>query len=77
MVYDPNRMALSGDLSDFPFTDAKRGQFLVTFKAANVVLDYATGWPEVRDIDGDVRFEGPGMAINARTSWPPESTKPD
>ena len=61
------RMALSGDLSDFPFTDAKKGQFLVTFKAANVVLDYAPGWPEVMDIDGDVRFEGPGMAINARS----------
>jgi uncharacterized protein (TIGR02099 family) len=62
------RMALSGDLSDFPFTDSKKGQFLVTFKAANVMLDYAEGWPEVTDIDGDVRFDGPGMAINARSA---------
>jgi len=62
------RMALSGDLSDFPFTDAKKGQFLVTFKAGNAALDYADGWPGVTDIDGDVRFEGPGMAINARSA---------
>jgi uncharacterized protein (TIGR02099 family) len=62
------RMALSGDLSDFPFTDARKGQFLVTFKASNAVLDYASGWPEVTDIDGDVRFEGPGMAISARSA---------
>ena len=46
------RMALSGDLSDFPFTDSKKGQFLITFKAANAVLDYAPGWPEVTEIVG-------------------------
>jgi uncharacterized protein (TIGR02099 family) len=62
------RMSLAGDLTDFPFTDAKRGQFLLTFKVADAVLDYAAGWPEVTGIDGDVRFEGPGMAINARSA---------
>jgi uncharacterized protein YhdP len=62
------RTSLSGDLADFPFTDAKKGQFLVTFKATNALLDYAKGWPEITDIDGDVRFEGPSMAINVRTA---------
>ena len=62
------RMALSGDLSDFPFTDAKKGQFRVTFKAGNAALDYADGWPGVTDIDGDVRFEGPGLAINVKSA---------
>ena len=61
------RTSLSGDLADFPFTDSKKGQFLVTFKASNVLLDCVEGWPEVTAIDGDVRFEGPGMAITART----------
>jgi uncharacterized protein (TIGR02099 family) len=60
------RMTLAGDLADFPFTDAKRGQFLVTFKASDATIDYAPGWPEVTNIDADVRFEGPGMFINAR-----------
>ncbi len=62
------RMLLSGDLSDFPFTDAKAGQFLLTFKVNDVTLDYAPGWPAITDIDGDVRFEGPGMVVNARAA---------
>ncbi|MFO1310555.1 MAG: YhdP family protein [Burkholderiales bacterium] len=62
------RMLLSGELADFPFTDAKAGQFLLTFKANDVTLDYAPGWPALTDIDGDVRFEGPGMVVNARSA---------
>ncbi|MFO1304556.1 MAG: YhdP family protein [Burkholderiales bacterium] len=62
------RMLLSGELSDFPFTDSKAGQFLLTFKANDVTLDYASGWPALTDIDGDVRFEGPGMVVNARSA---------
>ncbi len=59
------KMALAGDLADFPFTDSRKGQFLVTFKVADVTLDYANGWPEITGIDGDVRFEGPGMVVRA------------
>ena len=62
------RMLLSGELSDFPFTDAKAGQFLLTFKVNDVTLDYTPGWPALTDIDGDVRFEGPGMVVNARSA---------
>jgi len=61
------RMALSGNLADFPFADAKRGQFLVTFKVTEATLDYAAGWPAVTGIDADVKFEGAGMAIAARS----------
>ncbi|MEO8507850.1 MAG: YhdP family protein [Betaproteobacteria bacterium] len=60
------RIALAGDLADFPFADSKRGQFLVTFKTAGVTLDYANGWPEVTELDADVKFEGTGLAIDAR-----------
>jgi uncharacterized protein (TIGR02099 family) len=59
------RIALSGDLADFPFPDPRRGQFLVTFKAAGVTLDYAPGWPAIDGIDANVRFEGTGMTIDA------------
>ncbi len=61
------RMALSGNLADFPFADARRGKFLVTFKVAGGVLDYADGWPAVTGIDADVKFAGPGMSIAARS----------
>lgn len=60
-------MALSGNLADFPFADAKRGQFLVGFKVADATLDYANGWPLITGIDADVKFEGAGMAIAARS----------
>jgi len=60
------RMALAGDLADFPFPDPKRGQFLVTFRAAGVTLDYAPGWPAITDLDANVRFEGTGMFVEAK-----------
>ena len=59
------KMALAGDLAEFPFADSRRGQFLVTFKASDATLDYADGWPEVTGIDADVKFEGTGMVIDA------------
>ena len=61
------RMALAGDLAEFPFSDPKRGQFLVTFKAADATVDYAPGWPAITNIDADVRFEGAGLLISARS----------
>ena len=59
------RLTLRGDLNDFPFLDKRNGQFLVTVKAQDVVLDYAKGWPRIDGIHGEVRFEGPGMRISA------------
>jgi uncharacterized protein (TIGR02099 family) len=60
------RLRLAGDLADFPFADGKKGQFLVTAKAQGVTLDYADHWPALTDIDGDVRFEGARMTIDAQ-----------
>ncbi len=60
------RMALAGDLADFPFPDPRRGQFLVTFRAAGVTLEYAASWPAITDLDANVRFEGTGMFIEAK-----------
>ena len=54
------RIVVAGDLADFPFADSRKGQFLATFKAAGVTLDYAQKWPQISAIDGDVRFEGAG-----------------
>ncbi|EXI92239.1 MAG: putative protein involved in outer membrane biogenesis [Candidatus Accumulibacter sp. BA-94] len=60
------RLILKGDLANFPFLDRKQGQFLVTVKAEDVVLDYGTGWPPIKGIDADLRFEGNGMVVQAR-----------
>jgi len=57
------KLVLKGDLANFPFLDRQQGQFLVTVKAQDVRLDYGTGWPEISDIDADLRFEGNGMLI--------------
>lgn len=59
------RLRLKGRLDDFPFRDGN-GQFLVAIKVADGRLDYAPGWPGIEGIDGEVRFEGPGMRIEAR-----------
>ena len=60
------KIALAGDLAEFPFADPRRGQFLVTFHATDVTLDYAEGWPELTGVDGDVKFEGTGLVIDAK-----------
>ncbi|WP_301102293.1 YhdP family protein [Propionivibrio sp.] len=60
------KLILKGDLIDFPFLDKSKGQFLVTVKAHDAVLDYATGWPRIEGIAGDLRFEGNGMVVEAQ-----------
>jgi len=60
------KLILKGDLAHFPFLDKKQGQFLVTAKAHDVTLDYAAGWPKITGIQGDLRFEGAGMVVNAQ-----------
>ena len=60
------KLTLRGDLRDFPFLDKSKGEFLVTVKAHDAVLDYATGWPRIEGISGDLRFEGNGMVVEAQ-----------
>jgi uncharacterized protein (TIGR02099 family) len=59
------KLILKGDLGDFPFLDKRKGQFLVTVKARDAVIDYANGWPRIEGISGDLRFEGNGMVVDA------------
>jgi uncharacterized protein (TIGR02099 family) len=60
------RVRLRGDLRDFPFADPASGEFRVTARVEKGVLRYAEGWPEIRDIDADLVFEGKRMDIAAR-----------
>ena len=59
------RLRLQGNLDDFPFPAGVPGQFLVTTRVAGARLDYATDWPAITDIYGELRFEGPAMRIVA------------
>jgi uncharacterized protein (TIGR02099 family) len=51
------RLRLKGDLRDFPFVDPEKGQFQVTAKVADAVLDYAAGWPRIEAIEGNLAFD--------------------
>jgi len=51
------RLRLKGDLRDFPFVDPAKGQFQVTAKVSDAVLDYAAGWPRIEAIEGNLLFE--------------------
>ena len=60
------KLILKGNLQDFPFLDKRKGQFLVTVKANDVIVDYGKGWPRIEGIQGDLRFEGNGMVVDAQ-----------
>jgi uncharacterized protein (TIGR02099 family) len=60
------QLILKGKLKDFPFLDKNLGQFLVTVKARDAILDYGAGWPRIDGIRGNLRFEGNGMTIEAQ-----------
>lgn len=56
------RMVLKGPLDKFPFSNGE-GRFSVDFLLKELVLDYQEGWPEIRDLDTRVVFEGPGLSV--------------
>jgi len=57
-------LRLKGDLSHFPFKDGS-GIFEVKGPFAGVTLRYAPGWPEFKDVVGDLEFVGSRMVIRA------------
>ena len=59
------RIALKGDLAEFPFAGNKGGQFTVTAKGQGATVDYADRWPEISDIDADIRVEGTRLTVDA------------
>jgi len=57
------RLRMTGDLRNFPFTDAFAGQFFVSAHVSGGVLDYAEGWPRIEGIDADLLFDRRKMDI--------------
>lgn len=63
---DDTRLILKGDLAHFPF-DQGGGEFKVSVKMVNGVLDYAEGWPRIDGVNGMLVFHDKGMTLNANS----------
>ncbi|HEV3007580.1 MAG TPA: YhdP family protein, partial [Burkholderiales bacterium] len=61
------RVRLRGELRQFPFTDPASGQFQVSARVEKGVLDYASGWPRIENIVGELNFERDRMEIIGRS----------
>jgi len=59
-------VAIHGKTSDFPF-DKGGGVFDIRFHLVHGELDYADGWPAVKDLDADVRFLDQGLEAHANS----------
>ena len=60
------KLRLRGNLHDFPFPEGRGGLFEVAARVNGGVLDYATGWPRIENLEGDVTFRGRRMDVIAR-----------
>ncbi len=60
------KVRLKGNLDNFPFPEGKGGLLLVAAHVTGGVLDYASGWPKIENIEGDMTFRGRSMDIRAR-----------
>ena len=64
-------LVLKGDLRHFPFRGGpsknQGGLFEVRGKFHAATLDYATGWPDITGIDGELLFAGERMLITGKT----------
>ncbi|MDH4189757.1 MAG: YhdP family protein, partial [Betaproteobacteria bacterium] len=58
-------LRIKGNLRNFPFRDTAQGEFRVAAKLAAGVLDFASGWPRIEGIEGDVLFERGALQILA------------
>ncbi|MDE2022953.1 MAG: TIGR02099 family protein [Gammaproteobacteria bacterium] len=58
-------LILRGKLADFPY-DREPGLFDIRFHLIHGELDYADGWPPVKDLDADVEFKNQGMFVTVR-----------
>ncbi len=61
---DDARVSLKGSLDQFPF-DRGGGEFKVSIRMRNGVLDYAPGWPRIDNIQGMLLFHDKAMTLTA------------
>ena len=56
---------MRGDLDHFPFDDPKHGEFKISGRVTEGVLDYAPGWPKFTDVTADLAFDGRKLRITS------------
>ena len=56
-------VVIKGYLDDFPYPNDKDGQFRVSARITNGVLDYADGWPKIEGMGLDLLFHGDRMDL--------------
>ncbi|MFN2644185.1 MAG: YhdP family protein, partial [Burkholderiales bacterium] len=61
------RVRLQGDLRRFPFVDPKQGEFRVSARVRNGILDYTADWPRIEAIDAELVFERNRMDIAGKS----------
>jgi uncharacterized protein (TIGR02099 family) len=64
---DEVTLRLRGRVAEFPFAKGN-GEFRVAAKIRDGVLKFAPDWPEIRDLDGDLTFQGEGMQAQTRSA---------
>ncbi len=60
-------LRLKGDLRAFPFVDPVKGDFSVTARVRNGMLEYVPGWPRIDDIDAELSFQRNRMDIAGKS----------
>jgi uncharacterized protein (TIGR02099 family) len=61
------RIAIGGDLDDWPFRN-HTGSFDARAHISDAILKFNQDWPEGRDLDIDVAFDGPGFTLEGSGS---------
>ncbi len=57
-------VSIVGPVRGFPYREGQ-GRFLAKGHATGVDFFYAPGWPEIRNLEADFEFDGPGMRVKS------------
>lgn len=58
------RVSITGPTRGFPYREGQ-GHFTAEGRVTGLNLFFADGWPEIRGIEADFSFDGPGMRVSA------------
>jgi len=65
---DEFRLRLKGNLNDFPFPENKKGIFQIRMRAKGAAVEYASEWPLIDNITGELLIQGKRLEVTAPTA---------
>ena len=65
---DEGNFHLKGNLRDFPYNDPKRGSFRVGLKISDASFLYASGWPRIDNVKGEVVFDRSALEFHGNAA---------